>query len=91
MKKIFLSITILVFIVIFALALNQWFVLRRAHGTFDNYYAFRGCTRLLEKADSFGTCQTESGQIIKIVQFQNKWYLDGDLPWACLGSLCFGI
>jgi hypothetical protein len=58
----------------------QVLMLQNAHSTFENYYAFRGCAELLEKTDSYGLCKTKSGQTIKIVKFQNKWYLDGDLP-----------
>ncbi len=61
-------------------------MLSKAHSTFENYYAFRGCDKLLEKTDNYGTCETQSGQTIKIVKFQDKWYLDGDLP---CGFLCF--
>jgi len=76
---------------IFILGINQVLVLRQAHSTFDNYYAFRGCVQLLEKTEDYGTCQTATGETIKIVKFNNKWYLDGDLPWACLGHFCFGL
>ncbi len=71
--------------------INQWLYLRKAHSTFENYYAFRGCAQLLEKTSDYGTCKLPSGETIKIVKFQNKWYLDGDLPWGCLGGICFGL
>ncbi len=61
-------------------------VLDKAHSTFENYYAFRGCTTLLEKTDDAGRCETTSGQTIKIVKFNDKWYLDGDLPWGANAS-----
>jgi len=73
------------------LVFGQWLYLRQAHSSFADYYAFRGCTELLEKTDTYGICRTNSGQTIKIVEYQNKWYLDGDLPWACLGNVCLGI
>jgi hypothetical protein len=57
-------------------------VLEVAHGTFEDYYIFRGCTHLLEKTDTYGTCVTEKGETIKMVEYQGKWYLDGDLPWG---------
>lgn len=60
--------------------------LNKAHRTFENYYAFRGCTQLVEKTQDYGLCKTGNGQTIKIVKYQNKWYLDGDLP---CGFLCF--
>ncbi|MDD2822550.1 MAG: hypothetical protein PHQ59_00550 [Candidatus Daviesbacteria bacterium] len=66
--------------------INQVKVVRVAHETFENYYAFRGCTELLQKGDDFGICKVKTGQTIKIVKFENKWYLDGDLP--CGSFLC---
>lgn len=83
-----LGIGVLVLGVIF---LRQWLYLRKAHSTFDNYYAFRGCTQLVEKAGTYGICKTNSGKTVKIVEYQGKWYLDGDLPWACIGRLCMGM
>lgn len=64
----------------------QVVMLNKAHSTFENYYAFRGCTKLISKTDEAGFCQISSGQIIKIVKFKNRWFLDGDLP---CGFLCF--
>ena len=88
-----LTARILAFVagIIIGLVISQWFYLREAHSTFENYYVFRGCVELLQKTDNYGICQTGSGQTIKIVKYQNKWYLDGDLPWACLGKVCLGI
>lgn len=82
---------ILVILLVLILGVNQWLYLRKAHSTFENYYAFRGCVQLLEKTDDYGICKTNAGQTIKIVKYQNKWYLDGDLPWACLDRICFGL
>jgi hypothetical protein len=61
-------------------------MLKKAHSTFENYYAFRGCTELIEQTNTYGVCQTKSGQTIKIVKFDNRWFLDGDLP---CGFICF--
>jgi len=61
--------------------------LRIAHSSFDNYYAFRGCTKLLERTDSYGTCVTSGGQTIKIVKYEGRWFLDGDLP--CKTGICW--
>jgi len=55
-------------------------ILNIAHSSFENYANFRGCNRLIERTDVSGTCQISSGEIIKIVKSDNKWYLDGDLP-----------
>ncbi len=58
----------------------QYFALRKAHSTFENYYAFRGCTALLEKNDTYAVCKLPSGNTIKLVKINDAWYLDGDGP-----------
>ena len=63
-------------VVILVFAVWQVMLLNKAHSTFENYYNFRGCTQLLDKTDISGTCLTKSGETIKIVKFNNKWYLD---------------
>jgi len=85
-KKKPIIIILLVAAVFFILGIYQVLMLNKAHSTFDNYYAFRGCVQLLSRTDDYGICKIKSGQIIKIVKFQNRWYLDGDLP---CGFLCF--
>jgi hypothetical protein len=61
-----------------------WIIyLNIAHSTFDNYYKFRGCTEQINRTDDYGFCKLNSGQIIKLVKYQDKWYLDGDLPVSC--------
>lgn len=79
MKKIIIVIIILVIaVVVFgSFRINS---LNIAHSTFDNYYKFRGCTQLIEKTDTYGTCKTSAGNTIKIVLINGKWYLDGDGP-----------
>lgn len=82
----------LAFIVILAAALffffgvSQVLSLQKAHSTFDDYYKFRGCTELLGKTADSGFCRVANGHVIKIVKYQGKWYLDGDLP---CGFLCW--
>ncbi len=85
------KILIILILLVLALGLWQWFYLRRAHSSFENYYNFRGCTELVAKTEDYGICKTKSGETIKIVKYQNKWYLDGDLPWACWRKLCVGF
>lgn len=82
-----------IIIVIYLIALVSfiffayWVIyLNIAHSTFDNYYNFRGCTQLINKTQDYGFCKISSGETIKIVKYQGKWYLDGDLP---CGFLCF--
>jgi len=59
-----------------------------AHSTFENYYTFRGCQTLVDRTDTYGDCKLADGSTIKIVKFNGKWYLDGDLP-MCFGKICF--
>jgi hypothetical protein len=90
-QKTWLAVVSLTAVILIVFSVSQFFMLRKAHSTFDNYYAFRGCTKLIDRTGTYGDCQLASGEIIKIVQFKDRWYLDGDLPWACLGSICFGL
>jgi len=78
-KKIIIFIVILLIAIFIA---GIWWVLylRKAHSNFDDYFAFRGCAKLIERQSDYGTCQVKSGETIKIVKYQDRWYLDGDLP-----------
>lgn len=67
-------------LVLAALAIGKFFVLQKAHSTFDDYYAFRGCVQLLSMTDTSGICKTASGDTITIVLINGKWYLQGDGP-----------
>ena len=79
-KKIILAGVSILVIALAALAIDQFFVLQKAHSTFDNYYAFRGCAQLLSRTDTSGVCKTVSGDTITIVEINGKWYLQGDGP-----------
>ncbi len=79
-KKIFLLLFVLVILLVIIFGINQFLFLQKAHSTFENYYNFRGCVQLLEKTDTYGICKTSSGQTIKIVEINRKWYLEGDGP-----------
>jgi len=88
------TLFIIVFVVIFiavagviVFSVSQFYALQKAHSTFDNYYAFRGCVKLIDKTDTYGDCQLNSGEIIKLVEFRGKWYLNGDLP-LCWRNFC---
>ena len=89
MKK-WIVLASIVIVLLLIVGINQIVMLHRAHSSFENYYAFRGCTQLLQKTDTAGICRTGSGQVIKIVELNGKWYLDGDLP-ICFGAFCFGF
>ena len=54
--------------------------LQKAHSTFENYYRFRGCVKLIQRTSDYGICKIDTGKIIKIVKYRDKWFLDGDLP-----------
>ncbi len=86
--KIIVLLGILIFVVVFIFGIQEAFRVDKAHQTFENYYAFRGCVHLLKRTDGYGICKTDQGQTIKIVKFNEKWYLDGDLPF-CISSMCF--
>lgn len=58
----------------------QVYTTNLAHTTFDRYYAFRGCTELIDKTDTYGDCRLPNGKTIKLVLINGKWYLDGDGP-----------
>ena len=90
MKKTLILIILLIILADVAVftSANYFAYLRKAHSTFENYYAFRGCVQPLEKTDTYGTCKISSGQVIKIVKYNNRWYLDGDLP-TCWYNICF--
>ena len=77
---------IFILIVVIGIGVYKILYLRWIHSSFENYYAFRRCQTLIDKNNDSGTCKLSSGEKIKIVKFQEKWYLDGDLP---CGFLCF--
>ena len=79
-KKIIWAVVGLIVLALVFLAIDQFFVLQKAHSTFDNYYAFRGCVQLLSKTNTSGVCKTASGDTITIVLINDKWYLQGDGP-----------
>lgn len=80
MKKKPFIILILIIAALIVFAVQQVYTLNIAHSSFENYYKFRGCNKLVEKTDTYATCLTNSGQNIKIVLINGKWYLDGDGP-----------
>jgi len=77
-------------VLLFILFVWQVVYLQKAHSTFDNYAAFRGCTQITSQTDTQGTCTTSSGQTVTIVKFDNRWFLQGDLPICMIniGSWC---
>jgi hypothetical protein len=86
-RRVIEGIILIAAILVLAFIVNWFFILRRAHSSFQNYYAFRGCVSLVKKTDTYGICKLSSGQQIKLVKYQNKWYLGGDLP-LCKFNVC---
>ena len=86
-KKTILWVVGVLAVTLAALVVSQFLLVQKAHSSFENYYAFRGCTQLLEKTDAYATCQLADGKTIKMVQVNGKWYLDGDLP-VCYFHFC---
>ncbi len=80
--------TLLVGALVVIFGVNQYLALQKAHSTFENYYAFRGCVQLLSKSQDYGLCKLNTGETAKIVKFQGRWYLDNDLP-LCVVNFCF--
>jgi hypothetical protein len=79
-KKIYYALILIILVVVAIFGIKQVRILNVAHSSFDNYYRFRGCEKLIEKTDTYGTCTTYSGERIKIVLISGKWYLEGDGP-----------
>jgi hypothetical protein len=79
-KRILLLILAVLGIVAIGFLAHTIYRTNLAHTTFERYYAFRGCVQLVDKTDTYGDCRLSNGQIIKMVLFNGKWYLDGDLP-----------
>ena len=88
-NKILIAIIILLLAILFMIGVYWVVYLQVAHSTFENYYNFRGCVQLVERTDAYGTCKIASGETIKIVKFQGKWFLDGDLPTCWFFGKCF--
>ena len=79
-KTLLMAIVFVLALALIAIGTWQFYRLRFAHSTFQNYYNFRGCVQLLEKTDTYGRCKVASGETIKIVLIDGTWYLDGDGP-----------
>jgi hypothetical protein len=81
-KKIIIIFSVLLLLIIIS-GVYYIIYLKIAHSTFEKYYKFRGCVELINKTENYGFCKINYGETIKIVKYQNKWYLDGDLPVSC--------
>ncbi len=85
-----ISLALAAALLVFLLCVWQVVYLQKAHSTFDNYAAFRGCTQITNQSDTQGTCTTGSGQTVTLVKSDNQWFLQGDLPVCMIdiGSFC---
>lgn len=86
-NRLLLTVVCAILLILLGVAIHEGRRVDIAHSTFENYYSFRGCVQLIHRTDSMGNCKTTDGQTLKIVRFQNKWYLDGDLP-ICWHGFC---
>ncbi len=77
--------------VIAVLVVWQLIILQKAHSSFADYAAFRGCVAITSRSDASGTCTLANGETITIVKSDGRWFLEGDLPWGCLGDFCYGL
>ncbi len=83
-KRLILILGISVFLILLSGGMYQNHKVTLAHQTLANYAAFRGCQQMLATSEDAATCSLASGTVIKMVRFNDLWYLDGDLP--CTGS-----
>ncbi len=84
MKKkiliISLAISVLLFFAIIGFMIYQVITTYNAHSTFDGYCKWRGL-EVINQSSDFGYCRDAiSNQMYKMVLFDGRWYLDGDLP-----------
>ena len=69
-------------------AIAQVTYLQWAHRTLANYETFRGCETVLETSPTKATCRLHDGNLITMVNYGKRWYLEGDLP-HCVRGWCF--
>ena len=85
-KQTIVPLIIIVSICVGIFTAYQFITTYQAHETFEGYCAWRGLV-VESKSSDYGYCKnTKTGQEYKIVLYQNRWFLDGDLP---CGFLCF--
>ncbi len=91
MKRSLWIIVIGAAVVLAILAAWQFAILQKAHRSFADYAAFRGCVAITSRSDASGTCTLANGETITLVKSDGRWFLEGDLPWGCLGNFCYGL
>ncbi len=80
MKRSLVAVLLAGASVIAALVVWQLIILRKAHSSFANYAAFRGCITITGQSAASGTCVRANGETITIVKSDGRWFLEGDLP-----------
>ncbi len=84
--KAILLILLILIIFLGAFLAYKGFPTYHAHDTFDGYCKWRGLV-VESKESDYGMCKNIiTGKKYKIVLYQGRWFLDGDLP---CGFLCF--
>jgi hypothetical protein len=79
-KKLIFASCILISIIFAGFIFYQVITTYKAHETFEGYCKWRGLVPINKSAD-YGWCKNEiSGETYKMVLFNNRWYLEGDLP-----------
>ena len=77
---------IIIFCALGFFVIHQMTTTYNAHNTFDGYCKWRGLV-VVNKFSDYGYCQDlRTGKEFKIVLYNGRWFLDGDLP---CGFLCF--
>jgi hypothetical protein len=86
-RNIFIILILLILLILIgSFVAYQMITTIKAHETFEGYCKWRGLA-VESKGSDFGYCKNLStGKVDKIVLFEGRWYLNGDLP---CGFLCF--
>lgn len=79
-NKPVIILTVIFLVILISFFLYQFITIRNAHLTFEGYCKWRGLEVVNQSAD-YGWCKSQAtGQEFKMVLYNNRWYLDGDLP-----------
>lgn len=78
-----LFISIVFTLAIFSFLGYQAVTTYHAHDTFVGYCHWRGL-QVINQSSGFGYCGDNSGNTYKIIQYNGRWYLGGDLPGSGL-------
>lgn len=79
-KRVWWGVGIILVVIGGAFLAYQAYRTNLAHTTFERYYAFRGCTELIDRTATYADCKLANGQTIRMVLLNDRWYLEGDGP-----------